>query len=129
MMETLQISASFHCLHRLHALDVGQIRPRVANIYVLRSSTVADPHIVFAGFSWSGSFEHSRRLSAEEEPDEVYRWNDESLLMNVWWIGVDYRLEWVEEVERREPGLVAWNGLREPGLVEDMSEERARKFC
>ncbi|KPV77365.1 uncharacterized protein RHOBADRAFT_41358 [Rhodotorula graminis WP1] len=123
------ISASFHCLHRLHALDVGRVRPCAANIYVLRSSTASTPHLVFAGFSGTASDEEGRRLYAAEEPESVYRWGDESLLENVWWIGVEYRLDWCEELERREPGLVAWNGQREPGLIEDMREDRARALC
>ncbi|GAA5841132.1 hypothetical protein JCM9279_000548 [Rhodotorula babjevae] len=111
------------------ALDVGEVEPRRDDVYVLRSSTALKPHIAFAGFSWAESAKEGRPAYAAEFPDHVYRWRDEDPLDRVWDTLTDYRLDWGGEVERREPGLIAWGGVRKPGLVEDLSEERASVFC
>ncbi|GAA5918655.1 hypothetical protein JCM8208_004055 [Rhodotorula glutinis] len=111
------------------ALDVGEVQPRRENLYVLRSSTASKPHVVFSGFSWSESAEEGHREFAAECPDHVYRWRDEGLLSGIWHALTDYRLDWYSEMERRESGLIAWGGVRTAGLIEDLSEEQARKFC
>lgn len=120
-----------HCLHRLHRLDVGVIEPRRHKVLVLDARVGPAPSFVFLGFSWSESFEEGRRRYAVDEPDVVYRWCDECLLIGSWSCALDEDLyyPWTDYCEEQEPGLIAWYGQREPGLVEDMSDERARALC
>ncbi|GAA6052272.1 hypothetical protein JCM3770_007413 [Rhodotorula araucariae] len=44
---------SFHQLHRIFALNVGKVRVHTSDIFVLRDSTVDDPHFVFCGLTQS----------------------------------------------------------------------------